>query len=365
MTAKTTQLGAIQCSKAVSNALKQTCSGVNAYTQLSVAAATCAQAMTKVYVKALASANSTYNAMACSYGCVMAQSNAGAFSVAAANAIAANLAKCSQLKAYVGSKTFSAAWVDVTTNALIRACVEGHGMAYTAASVMTSTLAKSLSKVLASVLARACACNKSCLCPPLPKGVEYGDVSFSDSASTVTAGKYALNQAVGDAAAQFCDGKSVASSTKTVLSTMVGAYVEATADISIVSQSSGQGNACTMLFNKGDARSIASASSEALTAAFANNFNSTCGPAVAGLKSRAYASDFGHAIAYALKISCSKNGTLSKADLVKNLVDKTPLGDAVNDALTAVKNSCACKGKCWCGKESSYCKPLKTCEIYN
>lgn len=101
------------------------------------------------------------------------------------------------------------------------------------ANSMVSGLASAYAKTFAAALAKACTCDGTCSCPPLPAKARLEDLATSDTYSSVASGRRALTQSVADAAALFCDGDSIETAVKTVVDATVKVYSSALVNVQV------------------------------------------------------------------------------------------------------------------------------------
>jgi hypothetical protein len=278
---------------------------------------------------------------------------------AMASAIGRTLGKCGEVSAFAKSVGLVEALTQATNSAVTRACTVGRGRVSTQATMLTSLLSRAYSKALTTAAAKACACGaaRGCDCPALPQGLEYDDQAFSDSVSSAAAGKSALTKAWADAAGLLCDGSSTQAAARVVLDAAVEAFVDTSTNFTATAVAEGPGvlEACATAAGNSSARAVAEATVQSMAAAFASNFQSTCGQAVNALTQALAAGDTVGQIALAYGETCAGAGDANLKGAVRTRFEDTsrdekPLSKAIGDALSTVKNKCAaCGARPWCG----------------
>eukprot|EP00877_Chromochloris_zofingiensis_P010457 jgi/Chrzof1/5665/Cz16g10220.t1 len=354
------------CANAVSDAFSQTCSKTNGVASVSLAAEICANAVAKVFVQTSIKMNSSDNAKACANACAVGHSLAGAVAAAAAQAIVGAAGACGTVVTFVKTRDFTSAFSTVTAKSLSNACTNDEGKAANKAAVMAEALANSYAKVLSTAMGKACSCT-SCGCPAI--GVGYNDTSFTDTTANVTSGKYALTEAVANAATTFCKGGSVQNALKTIVNALVKVSIKALNNFDVKTAATDSAFSCSMAQSTTAIRAVAEAAGDALAGAFAANFAAKCGAAVTAVKQAASASDTADLIIEAISASCSVPSAKKKGETVTatygnvaQYVTRSPLGDAVQQSLATLLNTCECAGNCWCGTN---CKDfLNTCPTF-
>jgi len=334
--------------------------GNNALASLSAAAEACAQSVARVYVASLSGASASDNARACASGCALADATSRSVASAMASAVGRTLGRCGEVNAYARSAALTTALTQATNSAVTRACVVGRGRVATQATMVTALLSRAYGRALTTAAAKACACGPAggCDCPPLPEGMAYGDQAFSDSVSAAAAGKSALTKAWADAAGLLCDGGTARASARVVLDAAVEAFVDTSTNFTATAFAEGPGvlDACATAAGNSSARASAEATVQSLGAAFASNFQSTCGQAVNALTQALASGNAVGEVVLAYGETCAGAGDFNLKGAIRTRFsdksrDETPLSKALGDALSTVKNECAaCGARPWCGE---------------
>lgn len=262
---KLPKIASTACAEAVTNGVKDVCTGGDPVATIASMASTCASAIAELQASSISGAEvkagsvyppanftKTAYATACASGCANGQAAAEAVAQATACAISQQTHGCNAVKTVINGQGYSSAFVSTTAKAWSNACALGYGKAQSEGEALAKTLVQVLSRAFADVVSSACSDCDACKCKPLSElGVSGYDKlkGASDTSAAAADGRFTMARAFSRAAASYCSSdktpKALKTSVDTTISTLATMMADVYAKTSGGSSASGSALACS------------------------------------------------------------------------------------------------------------------------
>lgn len=233
-----TNQASVACAEAVGNAVKGLCEGGDPLATITAVSSTCASALVQMTASsisgiditpstdvALVSPSKKSFTLACSNGCMNAETSAESVAQSTGCAWLAASKGCNAVRVALTSQNYAQAFIKTTAASWSNACALGRGKAVSRGTAQAKSTAEVLARAFGEVVAAACSNCDTCKCKPLPPGWTYDKMKdLSDAVATTVQGKFTMSKAISRAVGSYCDSdkstKALQAGVDVTLSTM-------------------------------------------------------------------------------------------------------------------------------------------------